>query len=338
MIDDLLDVSRITEGKIELRLRPVALADILTAAASVARSGITARRQELTISLPDTPIFLNADATRLDQVFGNLLGNACKYSDPGCHIWLSAEVAPAAGSSFSSEPGHQEGRGPEGDEGSVPEPQEVIVRVRDDGMGIAADLLPHIFDLFVQSTRALDRAHGGLGIGLTLVQRLVKLHGGSVEARSDGIGHGSEFIVRLPIIPVPVAIPPPPVLTPSAPETSRRMLIVDDNEDSARSMEMLQRRRNYETRTAFTGPDAVAAAAEFAPEVVLLDLGLPGMDGFEVARRLRAMPTLAGAFLIAMSGYGSDKDRAEARDAGFDEYLIKPINLDLLRERLRSRD
>jgi signal transduction histidine kinase len=338
MIDDLLDVSRITEGKIELRRRPVALADILTAAASVARSGIRARRQELAITLPAKPIFLNADATRLDQVFGNLLGNACKYSGCGCRIWLSAELAPAVGS--SSEPRDQEERGPEGDEARerVPEPQQVVVRVRDDGIGIAPELLPHIFELFVQSTRALDRAHGGLGIGLTLVQRLVNLHGGSVEAHSHGIGRGSEFIVRLPILPGPVAVSPPPAPAPAASATSRRMLIADDNEDSARSMEMIQRRRNYDTRTAFTGPAAVAVAAEFEPEVVLLDIGLPGMDGFEVARRLRAMPALAGAFLVAMSGYGSDEDRAEARDAGFDEYLIKPLNLDLLRERLRSRD
>ncbi len=340
MIDDLLDVSRITEGKIELRRRPVALADILTAAASVARSGIRARRQELTISLPARPVFLNADATRLDQVFGNLLGNACKYSDRGGHIWLSAEVAPAADASLSSEPGDREGRGAEGGEtrGSDPEPREVVVRVRDDGMGIAPELLPHIFELFVQSTRALDRAYGGLGIGLTLVQRLVKLHGGSVEAYSGGLGRGSEFTVRLPILPGPIAVSPAPAPPHATSATSRRMLIADDNEDSARSMEMIQRRRNYETRTAFTGPAAVAAAAEFAPEVVLLDIGLPGMDGFEVARRLRAMPALAGSFLVAMSGYGSDEDRAEARDAGFDEYLIKPLNLDLLRERLLSLD
>jgi CheY-like chemotaxis protein len=275
---------------------------------------------------------LHADATRLDQVFGNLLGNACKYSDSGCHIWLSAEVAPAAGS--SPEPGD-----PEGDKGrgTAPVALEVVVRVRDDGMGIAPELLPHIFDLFVQSTRSLDRAHGGLGIGLTLVQRLVKMHGGSVEARSGGLGLGSEFIVRLPILPGPVAVPLPPPAHPGR-EIPRRMLIVDDNEDSAGSMAILQRRRGHETRTAFTGPGAVAVATEFAPEVVLLDIGLPGMDGFEVARRLRAMPALAGAFLVAMSGYGSDEDRAEARDAGFDEYLIKPLNLDLLRERLRSRD
>ena len=315
MIDDLLDVSRITDGKIELRRQPVALADILTAAASVARSGISARRQELALALPDEPIFLNADATRLEQVFGNLLGNACKYSDAGATISLRVERAPATGT----------------------EPPDVIVRVCDTGMGIAPELLPHIFDLFVQATRALDRAHGGLGIGLTLVQRLVKLHGGSVEARSEGLGRGSEFIVRLPTLAARPAELPPPAAPEAPPEASRRILIVDDNEDSTRTMAILQRRRGHETRTSFTGPDAVAVAAEFVPEVVLLDIGLPGMDGFEVARRLRAMPALAGAFLVAMSGYGSEDDRAEARAAGFDEYLVKPVDLDLLRTWLRSR-
>ena len=211
---------------------------------------------------------------------------------------------------------------------------QVIIRVCDDGIGITPDLLPRIFDLFVQATRASDRAHGGLGIGLTLVNRLVKLHGGSVEARSEGIGHGSEFIVHLPILASPAApseaVPPPP-----ARDTPRRFLIVDDNEDSARSMATLQRLRGHETRTAFTGPDAVAAAAEFLPNVVLLDIGLPGMDGCEVATRLRTMPALAGAFLVAMSGYGSPEDIARAKQAGFDEYLVKPADLDLLRAWLR---
>jgi len=238
MIDDLLDVSRITEGKIELLRRPVALADILIATANAAQSGITAREQELAVSLPAEPIFLNADATRLDQVFGNLLGNASKYSNRGCHISLSAERAAADGI----------------------EPPEVIVRVRDDGLGIAPELLPRIFDLFVQSTRALDRAYGGLGIGLTLVHRLVELHGGRVEAHSEGLGHGSEFTVRLPILVGPVA---PSLSVPGSPRASqipRRILIVDDNEDSARTMAILQRRRGHDTRTAFTGPDALAAA------------------------------------------------------------------------------
>ena len=312
MIDDLLDVSRITEGKIELRRQPVALADIISAVTTVAQPAITARGQELVVSLPNEPIFLNADATRLDQVFGNLLGNACKYSGRGCHIWLDAErVAPHG-----------------------KEPMELIVRVRDDGLGISPELLPRIFNLFVQATRALDREHGGLGIGLTLVQRLVELHGGSVEARSDGLGHGSEFTVRLPIHPGPLAAPQPSI-APLASEISRRMLIVDDNEDSARTMAILQRRRGHETRTAFTGPEAVAAAAEFVPDVVLLDIGLPGMDGFEVARRLRAIPALAGAILVAMTGYGSDEDRTTAKEAGFNEYLVKPVDLDLLQTWLR---
>ncbi len=313
MIDDLLDVSRITEGKVELRAQAVALEAIVDAAANLARPVIDAHEQQLAIALPAEPVFLQADATRLEQVFGNLLTNACKYSGAGGHISLSAERAAARGA----------------------EPPEIIVRVRDDGIGIAPELLPHIFDLFVQATRAPDRAQGGLGIGLTLVERLVKLHGGSVEAHSEGLGQGSEFIVRLPILSGAVATPLPAPRP--ARDTPRRMLIVDDNEDSARSMSTLQRVRGHETRTAFTGRDALAAAAEFAPEVVLLDVGLPGMDGIEVARRLRAMPALAGAFIVAISGYGSPEDVARARAAGVDEYLVKPADLDLLREWLRSR-
>lgn len=268
------------------------------------------------MSLPPGPVYLHADATRLEQVFGNLLGNASKYSDAGCRITLRAERVETPGA----------------------EPPEILVRVRDDGIGIAPELLPRVFDLFVQATRASDRAHGGLGIGLTLVQRLVKLHGGSVEARSEGLGRGSEFVVRLPILPGPAAAPLPEVRQPAR-DTPRRMLIVDDNEDSARSMSTLQRLRGHETRTAFTGPAAVAvAAAGFTPEVVLLDIGLPGMDGYEVARHLRAMPALTGAFLVAMTGYDSDADRAHAREAGFDEYLVKPVDLDLLRAWLRNRE
>ena len=314
MIDDLLDVSRITAGKIELRQEVVALETILTSTASQAMPDMETHRQELTITLPAEPVFLNADATRLEQVFGNLLGNACKYSDSGGQISVKAERAAAHGK----------------------EPPEVVVRVRDDGIGIAPELLPRVFDLFVQAPSGLDRARGGVGIGLTLVERLVKLHGGSIEAQSEGLGHGSEFIVRLPILPCPAPASRPPVVTPVR-EIPRRMLIVDDNEDSARSMSSIQRLRGHETRIAFTGPDAVAAAAEFAPQVVLLDIGLPDMDGYEVACRLRALPALAGAFIVGMSGYGSDEDRAHARDAGFDEYMVKPMNLDLLREHLRSR-
>ncbi len=207
--------------------------------------------------------------------------------------------------------------------------------MRDDGAGIAPELLPRIFDLFVQASRTLDRAHGGLGIGLTLVQRLVHLHGGSVEARSEGLGRGAEFIVRLPIS---TAAPSTPAPVPStSPERPRRILIVDDNTDSADSLSRLQTRRGHLTRTAYTGPDALAAAAEFLPEIVLLDIGLPGMDGFEVARQMKALPALNGVFIIAMSGYGRTEDRAKAKASGFDEYMVKPINLEELRKHLCAR-
>jgi PAS domain S-box-containing protein len=307
MIDDLLDVSRITEGKIELRREPVSLEAILTAAASLVRCSCAVHCQELTVTLPAEPVWLHADATRLEQVFGNLLGNACKYAGDGCRIDLSAE----------------RGEG------------EIMVRVSDNGVGIEPGLLPHIFDLFVQASRTLDRAHGGLGIGLTLVQRLVKLHGGSIRAHSEGLGHGAEFIVHLPIL--AEAPPPPPAPPPVVGETPRRILVVDDNTDSARSLAALQKRRGHETRTAFTGPEAVAVAADFLPEVVLLDIGLPGMDGFAVARELRAMPALQGVLLIAMTGYGHGQDRARAAAAGFDEYMVKPLDLAQLQKSLAAR-
>jgi PAS domain S-box-containing protein len=313
MIDDLLDVARISQGKIDLRKNIVPLEGIIAAAASLARSGMEARGQQLTIALPAEPVFLEADAARLDQVFGNLLTNACKFSDVGGRIWVTATRA-----------------------GDAPDQSAVIVRVRDEGIGIAPDLLPRIFDLFVQASGALDRSRGGLGIGLTLVQRLVKMHGGDVEVRSDGLAHGSEFIVRLPILPAGACTETPPIEH-STRDVPRRILVVDDNEDSARSMSTIQRLRGHETRIAFTGPDAVEVAAEFSPEVVLLDIGLPGMDGFEVARRLRAMPETRRAFLVAVTGYGDPEDRAHARSVGFDEYLLKPVDLDLLRTWLHGR-
>jgi two-component system CheB/CheR fusion protein len=311
MVDDLLDVSRITEGKIELRQQVISLEAVFTAAASLVRPNMTARGQTLSVTLPSDPIYLSADPTRLDQVFGNLLSNASKYSDPGCHVALSAELADVHGL----------------------QPPTVIVRVRDNGIGIAPEMLPHVFDLFMQATRSLDRSHGGLGIGLTLVQRLVKLHGGSVEVQSQGLGLGSEFTVRLPVIPGAKMAPPRDTRTP---DVSRRILVVDDNEDSARSMATLQRMRGHDTMTAFTGPEALITAAKFLPELVLLDIGLPGMDGYEVARCLRAMPGLDDTFIVAMTGYGSAEDRAMAREAGFDEYMVKPGDFGLLRGWLRD--
>jgi len=311
MLDDLLDVSCITEGKIELRKKPVPLAAILTAAASLVSYDCVAQQQTLEMSLPREPVYLDGDATRLEQVFGNLLSNACKYSGIGSHISLHAERAVHAGT------------------------PEVLVVVEDDGVGLDPELLPHIFDLFVQSSRALDRSQGGLGIGLTLAQRLVKLHGGSIEAQSEGLGQGARFMVRLPILREALSSSGQRPATRS--EVPRRILIVDDNTDSARSLATLQGRRGHHTCTAFTGPEALTATTSFKPEVVLLDIGLPGMDGFEVARHIRAMPDVGKPLIIAMSGYGSADDFATAAAAGFDEYFVKPIDLGALRELLAKR-
>jgi PAS domain S-box-containing protein len=312
MIDDLLDVSRITEGKIELRKEPLALDSILIAAANIARSNCEANQQTFELSLPADPVFLNADGTRLEQVLGNLLGNACKYSGKGSHITLGAEL-----------------------DRTATRPQ-VIIRVRDNGIGIDPELLPRVFELFVQASRTLDRAHGGLGIGLTIVHRLVNLHGGTIEACSAGLGRGAEFIVRLPIL---EELPEPKEIGPTAHARQRplRMMIVDDNRDAAETMAMLQDMLGHETRVAHAGPDALKLAAEFSPEVVLLDIGLPGMDGFEVARKLREMPSMEGAFLIALTGYGSGHDRQRSKEAGFDKHLTKPADLTLLKKWLRER-
>lgn len=308
MIDDLLDASRITEGKIELRREVVPLEAVFNSAMNIAGPAIESRGQELTVILPDDPVFLHGDSTRLDQVFGNLLGNASKYSEPGGKISLAAERA----------------------EG------EVIVRVRDHGIGIAQELLPHVFDLFVQATRESDRAYGGVGIGLTVVERLVALHHGSVGVQSEGLGRGSEFVVRLPILSGGIEPAPPPAVSPT--DRSYRMLIVDDNEDAADTMALLQSLRGHQTRTAYNGPAALELAADMLPEVVLLDIGLPEMDGYEVARKLRAMPELDGVFLVAMTGYGSAEDRARSHEAGFDGHLVKPADLEVLRGWLRARE
>jgi CheY-like chemotaxis protein len=236
------------------------------------------------------------------------LTNACKYGGDGCHIAMNA----------------------------VCEDGEVVVSVSDNGTGIAEEVLPHVFDLFMQASHTLDRAHGGLGIGLTLVQRLVKLHGGSVEARSEGLGKGAEFVVRLPILhEAPHA--PQPIAAPSVePATPRRILIVDDNPDSARSLAIIESRQGHKTWTALNGPDALAIATEFLPDVVLLDIGLPGMTGLEVAQQIRAIPALQNVLVIGMSGYGRSEDFSEAKRAGFDRYLVKPLDLDELHRLLRA--
>jgi two-component system CheB/CheR fusion protein len=315
LIEDLLDVSRITGGQVGLRRERVALATVLGQAVELVRHLIEARGQELSLALPGTPVFLDADPLRLEQVFGNLLNNASKFTLVGGHLWLTAELA----------------------EGEVGAPGEVVVRVRDDGIGMAPETLPQVFGLFVQAERSYDRGRGGLGIGLTVVQRLVELHGGGVEAHSAGLGEGSELVVRLPVLPVepedlldaeeagrgPLAETEPVVARAATP---RRVLVVDDNVDTAESMALLLSLRGYDVATAHDGPAALKKAASFHPEAVLLDIGLPGLDGYQVATRLRGRRRTAKSLLVAMTGYGQEDDRSRALQAGFDHHLTKPVD------------
>jgi CheY-like chemotaxis protein len=260
------------------------------------------------VSLPAEPIWLQADPTRLEQVVVNLLNNAAKYTNEGGQIWLTAQQ----------------------------EDGEVVLRVRDTGVGIAPELLPRIFDLFTQADRTLDRSQGGLGIGLSLVQRLVELHGGTVEARSAGLGQGSEFIVRLPAL-SPAGAPIPRVETAKQPKHTLRVLVVDDNRDSADMLVMLLQIFGHEAQAAYSGQTALEAAVEYQPDVVLLDIGLPDMNGHEVAEHLRQQPQTKDIRLIAITGYGQDSDRQRSKEAGFDRHLVKPVNPQELQELLATR-
>ncbi|QJW98185.1 hybrid sensor histidine kinase/response regulator [Frigoriglobus tundricola] len=311
MVDDLLDVSRITRGKVELRKERVELADTIARAVETARPLIEARRHELSVSAPTEPIVLAADPMRLTQVFGNLLNNAAKYTEEGGRIFVSV----------------------------TRDASEAVVRVRDTGIGLAPDVLTSVFDLFAQEHRGLDRAQGGLGIGLTLVKSLVELHGGSVRATSAGPGRGSEFVVRLPVPPAEekgAGDAPGAGNAAPAPAARRRLLIVDDNVDSAESLAELLGLLGHEARTAHDGKSALIEAQKFRPEFVLLDIGLPLIDGYGVARRMRQLPELRATVLIAMTGYGQAEDRQKSREAGFDHHLVKPVELDVVCQILNS--
>jgi signal transduction histidine kinase/ActR/RegA family two-component response regulator len=305
MVEDLLDVSRITQGKLKLQKEPVELARVVARAVEMVRPLLDARRHRLTVQVPSDPLWLEADPPRLVQVVGNLLTNAAKYTNEGGEISLTAE--------------RQE--------------SEAILKVKDSGIGIPAELLPRLFEPFMQEERSLDRENGGLGIGLALVRSLVDLHGGRVQAFSGGRGQGSEFVVCLP---ARNETPPASAETkpPSRGEKThgRRVLVVDDNVDSAESLALLLRVTGHEVRTAHNGPAALETAQAFAPEIVLLDIGLPRMDGLEVARRMRQDLGLTNALLVAMTGYGQDEDRRRSQEAGFNAHLVKPVDLDELNE------
>jgi len=297
LVDDLLDISRITHGKIELQLERIPLQTVVDYAIEITRPLLEARRHEFRFEPKGEGIRVLGDSARLSQIISNLLSNAVKFTEPGGHIQAGIHLADP----------------------------HAIVRVRDNGIGISSELLTRIFDLFAQGDRSLDRAQGGLGLGLSLVKRLVELHGGNVEARSEGHGKGSEFSVRILLADAQVesqSIRPAPV----ANGQPRRILVVDDNRDAAESTADLLRLDNHIVQTAYSGAAALGVARVFKPEIVFLDIGLPGMDGYEIARRLKEFPETKQARLIALTGYGQAGDRELSRRAGFHDHVVKPID------------
>ena len=298
LVDDLLDIGRITRNKMELRKERVELASILYQALEACRSLSEDANHQVTVTLPPESIYLHADPVRLAQVFNNLLNNSCKYTDPGGRIWLTA----------------------------VRQGSDVTVTVKDTGIGIPPDKIGIVFDMFTQIDRTMERSQGGLGIGLTLVKRLVEMHGGTVEAQSEGPGRGSAFVVRLPVlIETPTAVTPEPTRA-EAKNASRRILVVDDNTDSAASLAMLLTLTGNKTHTAHDGLEAVQAAEAFQPEVILLDIGLPKLNGYDACQRIREQTWSKNMVIVALTGWGQDEDRRRSKDAGFDFHMVKPLD------------
>ena len=309
LVDDLLDMSRISRNKLELRLERVELASVVHQSVETCRPLADCANQQVTVTLPPEPIHLHADPVRLAQVFNNLLTNSCKYTEPGGKIWLTAER-----------------------HGS-----DVVVKVKDTGIGIPTDKLASVFEMFSQVQSALKRSQGGLGIGLTLVKRLVEMHGGTVGVTSEGSGKGCEFTVRLPLL---VESPqdqkrPDSARRPQA--AGLRILVVDDNRDSAASLAMLLKISGNETATAHDGIEAVAAAESFRPDVALLDIGLPKLNGHEAARRIREQPWGKSMVLVALTGWGTEEDRRQSKAAGFDHHMVKPVDFTDLMKLLAER-
>jgi signal transduction histidine kinase len=306
LVDDLLDVSRITQGKVELKKERFELASVVGRAVELASPLLEQRRQHLLISVPAEGLLVVGDATRLSQVVSNLLINSAKYTPQGGHIEISASTSQ----------------------------ESIVLTVRDDGVGIAAPMISRVFDLFSQERQGVDRSLGGLGLGLAIVRTLVNMHGGSVSAFSEGHGKGSTFKVELPLaLPVDSSATPPSLRISRRPSfVGRRVLVVDDNLDAAELLAEVLRSRGHTAMIAHDGPAALHLSSNFLPEVALLDIGLPVMDGYELARKLREQ--FAGVRLIAVTGYGQEADRARAMAAGFDVHLIKPVDLDALQEAL----
>ncbi|HEX6902477.1 MAG TPA: PAS domain S-box protein [Thermoanaerobaculia bacterium] len=313
LIDDLFDISRISRNKLELRRSRVLLADVVSNAVETARPAIEAAGHELTVSLPPEPILLDADLTRLAQVFGNLLNNSVKYTDRGGHIWLTA---------------------------TREEDDRVSVTVRDTGIGIPASSLANIFDMFSQVDRSLERSTGGLGIGLALVRGLVEMHGGTVQAASPGEGQGSTFTVRLPVVKnrEEPASRTPPERGAGSHGPRRRILVVDDNQDSATSMAMMLQLLDNEVHIAHDGLEAVELAERFRPQVILMDIGMPRLNGYDATQRIREQPWGRDMAIIALTGWGQEADRARSKEAGCDGHLVKPVDPSDLEKLLTELD
>jgi PAS domain S-box-containing protein len=307
IVDDLLDVTRLLRGRIHLRRERLDLARAARVTAEdyrrlLAQAGLTLR-----VDTAQTPVWVLGDATRLHQVLANLLDNSRKFTDPGGTITVSVRAHP--------------------------EQRRAVLAVRDTGVGIAAEMLPRLFDVFAQADRSLPRSKGGLGLGLAVVRELVELHGGAIEARSEGPGRGAEFTVRLPLEKEPPALAETPRPVPAG-QQRLRILVVEDYQDAAESLKMMLTRLGHEVRVAYTGPDGLRVATAWQPEVVLSDIGLPGLSGYELARELRQNPRTAAARLIAITGYGEEEDRRQATAAGFDHVLTKPADPLALRQLL----
>jgi len=313
LVDDLLDVSRISHGKIDLHKQRITLADAIKNALETAKPLVEENRHQLSVSLPDATLWLDADLTRLSQLFANLLNNAAKYTPPGGQLRLEATA----------------------------EENNVVVRVCDTGIGIPASMLPHVFDMFTQADTSIERAHGGLGIGLTLVRTLAEMHGGSVDAFSKGTGQGSEFVVRLPLAQGSPAVAPPPARLPHAgtadgEQRRFRILVTDDSRMSAKTLGYMLEIMGHDVRLAYDGANALDIARSFLPEVIFLDIGLPGMSGYEICRQLRVDPVLAHSVIIAQTGWSQEEHRKRSKESGFDYHLVKPVDLQMLEELLLS--
>lgn len=313
LVDDLLDVSRITRGKIELRKEVIDLRSVVSQSVMTVDPFIRERQHELRLELPSAAVLVHADSARLEQVVTNLLSNAAKYTEPGGKIRLRLLI----------------------------EDDQAVLSVRDTGLGIPGDMLPKVFDLFVQGDRSLDRSQGGLGIGLTLVKSLVAMHRGTIAAFSGGANEGSEFVLHLPLTRRSEprrALPDDPAAGIAAARGGHRILLVDDNADLLEMLRLLLARLGHEVHTAGDGPTAIQKAEQLVPDFALVDIGLPGMSGFDVARALRQIDTLANLVLVAMTGYGQADDRRKTSEAGFNHHLVKPVAFSQLQELLQTAD